>query len=326
MIYQTHTDKFGFIEINMEGRFFHVLKATQDTYVKLMNKGHNVLATHIWQGMSVNSVKYDRIEITAPNQEIIVWVGDMPFDFKEVSNRQRTLRGQEKIIGNGIQTLLDDDPSRIIARVEMDSEFWLGGEDLKVINGVVQNGRRYRAGQEINIEVYGQVNCWITDDAKAPLMTEQMRAGEVKWEYGKSWNRSELMAANIPYVDIYIPPRMNGVPFAIEAEIEVLDEPTRGSYSPKIFITEAGPDTEKLIPLHWISGGHAMEIGDKRVLYTGSEKVFSSGFHRVFLTDEGAGGEGYVTGTQSWFSFNRLSTNNAIFAIGGTAQITTEHN
>ncbi len=323
MIYQTYTGEFGFTEINKAGRYFHVLKATQDTVVKLINNGNVMLNTKVWQGMSLHNVQYDRIEIMAPNQEIIVWVGNVPFDFKEVSSRQKTLRGQEKIIGNGIQTLLEDDPSRVIARVEMDSEFWLGGEDLKVINGVVQNGRRYQAGQEINIEVYGQVNCWITDDAKAPLMTKQVRAGEVKWGYGKSWTRSELMAANIPYVDIYIPPRMNGVPFAIEAEIEALDEPTRAGYTPKIFITEAGPDTEKLIPIHWIGGGHAMEVGDKKILYTGNERVFSSGFHRVFLADEGGG---YVTGTQSWFSFNRLSTNNAIFAIGGTAQITTEHN
>ncbi|MEQ3528726.1 hypothetical protein [Pseudoalteromonas sp. XMcav11-Q] len=323
MIYPTHTGEFGFVEINKAGRYFHVLKATQDTVVKLIKGGSPVLETRVWQGMSLHNVQYDRIEVSAPNQEIIVWVGNVPFDFKEVSNRPRTLRGEEKIIGNGIQTLLDDDPSRIVARVEMDSEFWLGGEDLKVINGVVQNGRRYKAGQEINIEVYGQVNCWITDDAKAPLMTVPKRLGEYKWAYSEVLTRSKLMAAGIPYVDIYIPRRMDGIPFSIDVELEAVAVPTRGSYSPRIFITEGEPDTEKLIEMGWYSGGHAMEQGDKKVWEGVTERAFSWGYHRVFLIDHDGDA---VTGTESWIAFNRLSSDNAIFAIGGTAQITTEHN
>ncbi|MCG7551955.1 hypothetical protein [Pseudoalteromonas sp. Of11M-6] len=323
MIYPIHTGEFGFVEINRVGRYFHVLKATQETVVKLIKNGNAVLETRVWQGMSLHNVEYDRIEVVAPSQEIIVWVGNVPFDFKEVSNRPRTLRGEEKIIGNGIQTLLDDDPSRIIARVEMDSEFWLGGEDLKVINGVVQNGRRYKAGQEINIEVFGQVNCWITDDATAPLMTTPKRLGEYEWSYGEELTRSKLMAAGIPYVDVYIPRRMDGIPFSIDVELEAVAPPPRPSYSPRIFITEGEPNTEKLIEYGWVSGGHAMEQGDKKVWEGSSEKPFSWGYHRVFLIDHDSDA---VTGAESWLAFNRLSSDNAIFAIGGTAQITTEHN
>ncbi|MGA4608468.1 hypothetical protein [Pseudoalteromonas maricaloris] len=311
-----------FDEIDAVGSHIHVLKSHAGTRIIAYKNGTEVINTEVWQGMSVYRIHYDKVQLfTQRQQEVSLWLGDTPFDYKEISTRQQTIVGEQKFIGNGINELLNNDPSRILARVECDKDIWIGGEDLKVTNGFVENARRYKAGQEFEMKAYGRVLCYITDDATAPLLETQTRLGEYDWTYGEVLTRSKLMTANIPYVDIYIPPRMGGVPFSIDAELEAVATPTRASYDPRLFITEGDPSTEQLIKYGWISGGHGMEQGDKKILSTGSEITLSSGIHRVFLVDHGSDSN---TGTESWMAFNSLTTDNEVFAIAGTCQLLKE--
>lgn len=307
-------------EVNQYGKSIHVLKAAPVTRIRVYMQGSVVMDSIVWQGMSLNDIEFDKVTLVsdAP-QELAIWAGKVPFDFKQVSTRQQTILGSQKFIGNGIYNLLENDPSRIIARLECDNDIWIGGQDLQVAEGVVQNGRKYKANQEFELTAYGDVKCWITDTAEQELFKNNgtVKNGVMPWQYGRTHTRSELESLNVPYFDLIVPSRMDGVPFKINVVLEYLVEQ---SGAPLLFYTVGDPTTEELRDYGWSSGGPF--YGE--VAWSGASGIaLSSGAHRFFMVEQ-SGVDGQVDGDVANSRFNRVWTDNEVYAIGGVVQITQE--
>ena len=326
MIFENTLKESGELyEINWEGTSFHVLKAAPVTRAVIYHQGSKLIDTVVWQGMSLNNIRFDKIVISSDSpQDIAIWAGRVPFDFKEVSSRQQTIMGTQSFIGNGVHELLTNDPSRIIARIECDSDIWIGGPDLEVIQGVVQNGRKYKAGQEFELTAYGDVKCWITDNAEVELFKNDgtIQNIAIPWQYGRVLARTELENLNVPYFDVVVPPRMDGVPFAIHVQVEHLANTGSGV---KLFYTKGDPSTEALGNLGWVSGGpyDAGEINEWQGVEAALPNGLSAGAHRFFMVDESST-NGKAEGELADTRFNRIWTDNGIYAIGGICQIMQE--
>lgn len=330
MIFETRlTEREMLVEINQYGKSIHILKAAPVTRISVFNGGTKVLDTVVWQGMALGGIEFDQIIVTSDTpQEIAIWAARTPFDFKQVSTRQQTIYGEQKFIGNGIYPLLENDPARIIARLECDNDIWIGGQDLRVVEGVVQNGRKYKAGQEFELTAYGDVNCWITDSAEAVLTDnpndEVCRV--VEYGYQRKMTRTQLENLGIPYFDIDIPARMAGVPFRINVLVEFLPGTTKSGLN--CYITKGDPSTEETVETGWVTGGVSPGV----VEYEGNQHLafpdgFSKGAHRVFMATnkKGLGGEDDgVDGDESTVKILKMWTNNDVWALGGSVQIMQE--
>ena len=195
MLFQKRQNDNEGVFISTVGRFFSLLKAAPVTRVTLYKNGSKVFDSVMWQGMSLHNIEFDNIYIHSDViQDITVWAGHEPVDIQEPSLRQQTIRADQVFISNGINTLLENDPARVIARIECDKDIWVGGENMDVVLGTPQNARKYKAGQEFTIEAYGNINCFITNDAEAVLFenTELLSNVAVPWEYGAVRTRTEL--------------------------------------------------------------------------------------------------------------------------------------
>ena len=307
-------------EVNQYGRSIHVLKAAPVTRIRVYMEGSVVMDSVVWQGMSLNDIEFDKVTLVSDTpQELAIWAGKVPFDFKQVSTRQQTILGSQKFIGNGVYSLLENDPSRIVARLECDNDIWIGGQDLSVIEGVVQNGRKYKANQEFELSAYGDVKCWITDTAEQELFKNNgtVMNGVMPWQYGRNLTRSQLESLNVPYFDLIVPSRMDGIPFRMGAEVEYLVE-QQGTA--RLFYTVGDPTTEELDSVGWSSGGpfHGVYVWP-----SSAEQTLSAGAHRFFMVEEN-GAAGQVDGDVANSRFNRVWTDNEVYAIGGIVQIMQE--
>jgi len=305
---------------------FFLLKCVVGTRAIFFNQGSEKMNTEVWQGMSLSGFNYDEVHIFSDqNQEVILWSGETPFDFSPQTERQKTIRAEQAFISNGIQKLLDYDPNRLTARIECDKDIWVGGENMGVVLGTPQNARKYKAGQEFEVTAYGDVNCFIANDAEAVLFEQasgSAGAVAVPWEYGRNRTRTELENLGAPYFDFEVPARMAGVPFKIKVQIEI-DEGTT-SQGLKLFITEGDPTTEPLTSTGFTSGGASAGI----VEYEGNQHLqwpngLPVGVHRVFMVDETTSA-GYVKGQEVGARFLKVWTENDVFALAGTCQVMTE--
>jgi len=323
MLFQKRQNDNEGVFISTVGRFFSLLKAAPVTRVTLYKNGSKVFDSVMWQGMSLHNIEFDNIYIHSDViQDITVWAGHEPVDIQEPSLRQQTIRADQVFISNGINTLLENDPARVIARIECDKDIWVGGENMDVVLGTPQNARKYKAGQEFTIEAYGNINCFITNDAEAVLFenTELLSNVAVPWEYGAVRTRTELENAGVPYFDVEVPQRMDGVEFKVYAILEVLAD--NQTIQPRLYYTVGDPTTEELSDFGWASGGPYNNGRTFTWDDTSTSVTLSAGVHRFFLVDESTS---YASkGDPANTRFHKVWTENNVYALAGTCQVLVE--
>ncbi|MEI8606651.1 hypothetical protein [Pseudoalteromonas sp. B160] len=325
MLFQKRQNDNEGVFISTVGSHFTLLKAAPVTRVSLFKNGSKVFESIMWQGMSLKNIPFDNIYISSDViQDITIWAGQQPIDVQEPSIRQQTIRADQVFISNGINTLLENDPARVIARVECDKDIWIGGENMAVVLGTPQNARRYKAGQEFEIRAYGHVNCYISDTAQAVLFDNDGSVSNVAvpWEYGTVRTRTELENLGVPYFDIEIPARMAGVPFKLKVLLQFDEGVT--AHGSKLFITQGDPTTEALDNTGFVSGG----VSPGTYEYEGNQHLkwpngLSVGVHRVFMVDETTSA-GYTAGQTVGTRFLKVWTENNVFALAGTCQVMQE--
>lgn len=323
-------------EINRVGSSFAVIRAQKGLYVRMFDEnGRVTLDSELSQGVNLRKAHYVRIVLFAEqSMSVEVWVGNQEYDFTPQVSRAAKIKSYTMSTKAGVNKLLSYDPPRLRALIKSPIDIWLGGEEMESQFGVVKNGRKFVAGEEIEIQNFGDIYYFITDENRRVFVGERVQLPHVNTEPSTSGykvrTRSELESNGVPYFDVFVPAELHNLPIIFEIkdrEIRLYDESESNvMYKPTLAITVGDVKTESLKIYNYDrrSGtSFGAPTTDTGSVSGGTISVsMSSGFHRVFLfqgypISQSASQNGQVEYSMSSLYIDEVSTlNNALVTFG----------
>ncbi|MCF2825691.1 MULTISPECIES: hypothetical protein [unclassified Pseudoalteromonas] len=287
-------------DVNVPGTSFAVVRALTGVFARFFDEHGSVkLETEIYQGMNLNSVKFARVAIyTEFAMDIAIWVSWHEYHFTPQPMRSNMMTSRQITLMPGVNKLLDYDPPRLKTTITCDRDMYIGGSNMTSGAGIVQNGRLYEAGRDIEINSYGELYYWVTDETTTKFYENQlMEPARYAWPKSQMPTRSEMEAGGVRYVDIVIPPELDNQYFYIYANaiVDVQRQYPSDPYdwegthetNPALFWTVGDEQSEQLeFGGGWRIGSGGRSCGEMR-----ARVRMSAGTHRVFMVESFVDGD-----------------------------------
>jgi hypothetical protein len=204
------------------GKSFKLIKCSGSAYVEFSLKGRKVLETKLRQGMSISDVNFDRVIITSDIAQLIeYWAADYVLDFKLSSPVANQVLCQEAFIGEGIQEMLPLDESRRRAVIVSDTDIYIGSNGFNVINSEATSAILLEANKELIVTSSAQLNAYHSESLERNFVTQPFSNIRFIAE-GVTPTATYLNSNNAHYVDVKIPPELDGVPFTVTSRSNAL--------------------------------------------------------------------------------------------------------
>nr|2VVE_A Chain A, SPIKE PROTEIN P1 [Corticovirus PM2]2VVE_B Chain B, SPIKE PROTEIN P1 [Corticovirus PM2] len=251
--------------------------------------------------------------------------------FQEQTTKSRDVNSFQIPLRDGVRELLPEDASRNRASIKSPVDIWIGGENMTALNGIVDGGRKFEAGQEFQINTFGSVNYWVSDEEIRVFKEYSARA-----KYAQNEGRTALEANNVPFFDIDVPPELDGVPFSLKARVrhkskgvDGLGDYTSISVKPAFYITEGDETTDTLIKYtsYGSTGSHSGYDFDDNTLDV--MVTLSAGVHRVFPVETELDYDAVQEVQHDWYdesftTFIEVYSDDPLLTVKGYAQILME--
>jgi hypothetical protein len=296
MIIKRNVNKGLSDSINKTGRFFSLLRCEGAVRISLFLSGKKVLNSELSQGMSLENIVFDSLELESSTTQIVtLWMSDYKLDKEPVASYIATLRGREKAIGAGVVKMLDYDPQRHLATITADKDIYIGGDNMEVDEGgSVINGYLHKAGEKAQIRPYGEVYCWWSDKVGLDFDFSIDVIKRITPNNKYTVTRANLESMGFSYIDILVPPELHNVPFDLKLVSKQLVE---GNISTDIYVlaTEGDPASQKLTVFD-LGGGSGNFAPTQDWI---DDITLSSGYHRLFVCESSFEHDGIPDGTDS---------------------------
>ncbi|MBQ4844410.1 hypothetical protein [Pseudoalteromonas sp. MMG005] len=322
-------------EINEQGSSFAVIRAQVGLYAKFYDAaGSVVMNTELNQGINL-TVSYAKIVLLSKtDMQVQVWVSKFAYDFTAQPDRARTALSRIRPLTYGVNKLLDYDPPRLRASIKSDVGMYIGGENMRVNSGVVENARYYPANSNIETTAYGDVMYFVSNETERVLYkTESAQA--MKYVTQHTITRAELEANNVDYFDIKIPPQLHNKQFTIKciARHDTLSHETAETgwlnitIAPRLLVTNDDIELEDAQDMSRISVfGAAGRFSNEIPKVNDVTLSLSAGTHRVFMVESALDHDAqnklnHANFGQSFGYFESISSSDDVFLILGNAEI-----
>ncbi|MGS0496834.1 hypothetical protein ACU8V4_06345 [Pseudoalteromonas mariniglutinosa] len=323
------------VDVHNKGSELAIIKASSALRVRGFDGyGNPVLDTELFQGDSLSGVECVLYQFAADvTQDFIIWSGNFEYKFNKQADRVRDVRGYEVALRHGVRKLINEDPARVRAKMTAPVDMWVGGSNMVAGNGIVSNGRRFAANETFEVESYGDVFYWVTDESQKIFKEYTERA-----RYAQNNGRTALEANGVPYFDIDVPPELDGVPFNLKAHIRHKSRGVDGlaendftniSVRPAFYITVGDFTTEELIEYssYGKTGIHNGTGTDDETLDV--NVTLGAGVHRVFPVETVLDGDSTTVAGHEWYGdsftrFIKIYSDDQVLTVRGYAQILEE--
>ncbi|TMO66182.1 hypothetical protein [Pseudoalteromonas aurantia] len=320
-------------EINEIGSSFAVIRAQIGLYAKFYDAaGSVVMNTELNQGIKL-AVNYTKIVLLSKtDMQVQVWASKYAYDFTAQPDRARTALSRIRPLTYGINKLLEYDPPRLRASIKSDIGMYIGGENMRVNDGIVENARYYPANSSIETAAYGDLMYFISNATERVLY--QSASQEVKYVTQTSITRAELEQNSVDYFDIKIPPSHHNKTFTVmcsvshDSQSHVTPEtgPLNITIGPALFVTNDDIETHdaQSMTRHKFMGGGGAWSGSLKTYPVAM--TLKAGTHRVFMAESALDYDAvqklnHVNFGQSFCCFESISSTDDVFLIIGSAEI-----
>ncbi|MEC4091151.1 hypothetical protein [Pseudoalteromonas rubra] len=310
-------------DIHQAGRSIAIIKAQPGLRVSVFGMGGDKqFESELPQGTSID-VPFKQLQFIADrDMKVTVWAGNFRYGYTEQPSRPNELVGRRLPLYTGVKKLLDYDPPRQRATVRFPMDAWVGGANMQASHGVVDNGRFYPAGSEIEITNYGEFFYYVKEAEGTALYTSSVPMLRAR----SSSTRTELEAQNTAYIDFEVPEHLHNQTIRLTYRLQYNYQHASGQQigtRPRLLYTIGGPQTDEMAEIYLYSPG----VHGQRE-YTGSSTVaLSAGVHRIFFA-ETTWGE-LIDGDSTWgdpsgTTIELLMTDQPLLSVEGYAEVMEE--
>lgn len=124
-------------EIYKEGRHLKLINAQTSLGLRVFKGGSSVLDTEIRSGFELAFKSFDKITITADQeQKIELWASETPLGYDAPSSNANSLNSYAANHYGDTDEILPFEPSRLTTKVVSDQPWWYGGSNVTKANGI----------------------------------------------------------------------------------------------------------------------------------------------------------------------------------------------
>ncbi|PLT23512.1 hypothetical protein [Pseudoalteromonas sp. MelDa3] len=322
------------VDVNQAGRELAIIKAGNGLRVMGFDvNGSKVLDTDISQGDNLSNLNCARLQFESEIDQIfIVWFSNFKYKFEKQADRVRAVRGYEVPLRHGVNLLMNEDPARINAKISADVDIYIGGDNMTSNSGLVTNGRLFKKEESFDLQIYGDVYYWVSDEAGRIFSGDK---GRIKYAQ-QGAGRSALEQNGVDFFDIDVPNALDGVPFNLKAIInhkskgvDGLGNWTNISVQPAFYIT-VGDQSSELLKKYDGYGSTGTHNGHEYENQTLDVSVtLSAGVHRVFIVESMLDNDAVTEVGHDWYSLSfssvrKIYSDDPLLAVKGYAQVLEE--